>query len=146
MVSVCLDLFLWIVWCACMCMCMYTDSGNKNSFHIACLYKKSKKHKHNHNINIPTMASFCPFQQHKFHRTWVKDWKRLLSLIESIRYDAPDKQICFSPAMTKSKSLKKLEWCGNDVDESRLANGAFCIKLCRWDLSQLNSNIRHIWN
>jgi hypothetical protein len=39
--------------------------------------------------------------------------------------DAPSKQICFSPEMSRSKALKMLRWCGNDGDESRLAIGAF---------------------
>jgi hypothetical protein len=39
--------------------------------------------------------------------------------------NAPSKQICFSPAMSRSKTLKTLRWCGNDGDESHLAIGAF---------------------
>jgi hypothetical protein len=39
--------------------------------------------------------------------------------------NAPNKQICFSPAMSWSKALELLRWFGNDGDESRLAIGAF---------------------
>jgi hypothetical protein len=39
--------------------------------------------------------------------------------------DAPSKRICFSPAMSRSKALKMLQWYGNDGDESRLAIRAF---------------------
>ncbi len=39
--------------------------------------------------------------------------------------NAPSKQICFSPAMSRSKTLKMLWWFGDDGDESRLAIGAF---------------------
>ncbi len=39
--------------------------------------------------------------------------------------NAPSKQICFSPAMSRSKALKLLWWCGDDGDESCLAIGAF---------------------
>jgi hypothetical protein len=39
--------------------------------------------------------------------------------------NAPSKQICFSPAMGRSKALKTLQWCGDDGDESRLAIRAF---------------------
>jgi hypothetical protein len=35
--------------------------------------------------------------------------------------NAPSKRICFSPAMSRSKALKTLQWCGNDDDESCLA-------------------------
>ncbi len=39
--------------------------------------------------------------------------------------NAPSKRICFSPAMSRSKALKMLRWCGDDGDESYLAIGAF---------------------
>ncbi len=39
--------------------------------------------------------------------------------------DAPSKQMCFSLAMSRSKALKTLWWCGDDGDESCLAIGAF---------------------
>jgi hypothetical protein len=39
--------------------------------------------------------------------------------------NAPSKQICFSPAMSRSKALKMLRWGSNDGDESCLAIGAF---------------------
>jgi hypothetical protein len=39
--------------------------------------------------------------------------------------NAPSKQICFSLAMSRSKALKTLRWCGDDGDESCLAIGAF---------------------
>ncbi len=39
--------------------------------------------------------------------------------------NAPSKQICFSPAMSRSKALKMLRWFGDDGDESPLAIGAF---------------------
>ena len=39
--------------------------------------------------------------------------------------NAPSKQICFSPAMSRSKALKTLRWFGDDGDESRLAIGTF---------------------
>ncbi len=39
--------------------------------------------------------------------------------------NAPSKRICFSPAMSQSKALKTLQWCGDDGDEFRLAIGAF---------------------
>jgi hypothetical protein len=39
--------------------------------------------------------------------------------------NAPSKQKCFSPAMSRSKALKMLRWFGDDGDESRLAIGAF---------------------
>jgi hypothetical protein len=39
--------------------------------------------------------------------------------------NAPSKQICFSPAVSWSKALKTLRWCGNDGDESCLTIGAF---------------------
>jgi hypothetical protein len=39
--------------------------------------------------------------------------------------NAPSKQICFSPAMSRSKALKMLRWCSNDGDESCLTIGAF---------------------
>jgi hypothetical protein len=39
--------------------------------------------------------------------------------------NAPSKGICFSPAMSRSKALETLWWCGNDGDESHLAIGAF---------------------
>jgi hypothetical protein len=37
----------------------------------------------------------------------------------------PQARIYFSLAMMWSKSLKILQWCGNDGNESRLAIGAF---------------------
>jgi hypothetical protein len=39
--------------------------------------------------------------------------------------NAPTKQICFSMAMSRSKALKTLRWCGDNGDESCLAIGAF---------------------
>ncbi len=39
--------------------------------------------------------------------------------------NAPSKQICFSPAMSRSKAHKALRWCSNDGDGSRIAIGAF---------------------
>jgi hypothetical protein len=39
--------------------------------------------------------------------------------------NASSKQTCFSLAMSWSKALKTLQWCGNDGDESHLAIGAF---------------------
>ncbi len=39
--------------------------------------------------------------------------------------DALSKRICFSLAMSRSKALKMLQWCGDDGDESCLAIGAF---------------------
>ncbi len=45
--------------------------------------------------------------------------------VELIGDNAPSKQICFSPAMSRSKALKTLQWCGNDGDKSHLAIGAF---------------------
>ncbi len=39
--------------------------------------------------------------------------------------DALSKQICFSPAMSRSKALIMLRWFGDDGDESCLAIGAF---------------------
>ena len=45
--------------------------------------------------------------------------------VELIGDNAPRKQICFSPAMSRSKALKRLRWFGNDDDESCLAIGAF---------------------
>jgi hypothetical protein len=39
--------------------------------------------------------------------------------------DALSKQICFSLAMSWSKALKMLQWCGDDDDESPLAIGVF---------------------
>ncbi len=46
-------------------------------------------------------------------------------LVGLIGDNAPSKQICFTAAMSQSKALKTLWWCGNDGDESRLAIGAF---------------------
>ncbi len=39
--------------------------------------------------------------------------------------NALSKQICFSPAMSRTKALKMLRWFGDDGDDSRLAIGAF---------------------
>jgi hypothetical protein len=39
--------------------------------------------------------------------------------------NAQSKRICISPAMSWSKALKMLRWCGDDGDESCLAIGAF---------------------
>ncbi len=39
--------------------------------------------------------------------------------------NASSKRICFSLAMSQSKALKTLWWCGDDGDESRLAIRAF---------------------
>jgi hypothetical protein len=45
--------------------------------------------------------------------------------VRLIGANALSKQICFSPAMSQSKALKTLRWCGDDGDESHLAIGAF---------------------
>ncbi len=45
--------------------------------------------------------------------------------VRLIRDNALSKQICFSPAMSRSKALKMLRWFDDDGDESRLAIGAF---------------------
>jgi hypothetical protein len=42
-----------------------------------------------------------------------------------IRDNAPSKRICFSLAMSWSKALKTLRWCGDDGDESCFAIRAF---------------------
>ncbi len=45
--------------------------------------------------------------------------------VELIGDNAPSKQICFSPAMSRSKAFKTLRWCSDDGDESHLTIGAF---------------------
>ncbi len=45
--------------------------------------------------------------------------------VELIGDNAPSKRMCFSLAMSRSRALKTLQWCGVDGDESRLAIGAF---------------------
>jgi hypothetical protein len=63
----------------------------------------------------PDIAPYCPHMKSNFRRI----------RIGLIGDNAPSKQICFSPAMSRSKALETLRWCGDDGDESRLAIGAF---------------------
>ncbi len=72
-------------------------------------------------INTTTMAAapvngpLPPHMKSNFRRIHIR----------LIGDNAPSKRICFSLAVSQSKALKTLQFCGNDGDESCLAIGAF---------------------